>query len=289
MKYFNETYTKRIFITRNEWADTYKAINAKTKDIVTLKILSNKTDDKEYIQELSKEVKILKEIQSSNLVNVDDMFVYSGLGKVYHYIEGEYYKGISLEEKLQSEDIDEQEAIKIIQSISNDLKIFHNKNIEFNDLNLRSVIVGDDKKIKLNVMHHLEHKVVKVSPEDNTVIHKKFDTQKNLKQLGEVLYCLLTSNTKFDNKNYKKQIKNKTLLTIIEKLVDKNLEDKYKNIDRLILDLKTYIQTGDLHKSSYDEKIVDEIPKKKKKSKLPKVILTLIFLAIILYLYNIYK
>lgn len=32
MKYFNETYIKRKFMTRNEWADTYKAVHATTEE-----------------------------------------------------------------------------------------------------------------------------------------------------------------------------------------------------------------------------------------------------------------
>ena len=34
MKRFNETYRKRQFITRNQWADTYKAIHADTEEKV---------------------------------------------------------------------------------------------------------------------------------------------------------------------------------------------------------------------------------------------------------------
>ena len=77
MKYFNETYIKRKFVTRNEWADTYKAIHANTEEKVILKVLVKKSNDDEYIKDLLKEVDVLKNINNSNLINVKNMFKYS--------------------------------------------------------------------------------------------------------------------------------------------------------------------------------------------------------------------
>ena len=39
MRRFNETYKKRQFITRNDWADTYKSIHADTEETVILKVI----------------------------------------------------------------------------------------------------------------------------------------------------------------------------------------------------------------------------------------------------------
>ena len=52
MKRFNETYRKRKFLTRNEWADTYKAINSETEEIVSVNVLIKKSNDEEYIKNL---------------------------------------------------------------------------------------------------------------------------------------------------------------------------------------------------------------------------------------------
>ena len=52
MKYFNETYKKREFLRRNEWADTYRATHAVTDEHVTLKVLAKKSNDEEYIKRL---------------------------------------------------------------------------------------------------------------------------------------------------------------------------------------------------------------------------------------------
>ena len=42
MKRFNETYGKRQFLSRNEWADTYKAIHSESEEKVIVKVLVNK-------------------------------------------------------------------------------------------------------------------------------------------------------------------------------------------------------------------------------------------------------
>ena len=100
MKYFNETYKKREFLRRNEWADTYRATHAVTDEHVTLKVLAKKSNDEEYINNLLKEVETIKTIKNPNLIHVNNMFKYSGFGKTYYYIEGEYFKGDSLKEVI---------------------------------------------------------------------------------------------------------------------------------------------------------------------------------------------
>ena len=64
MKRFNETYRKRQFITRNQWADTYKAIHADTEEKVILKVLVRQGDNEEYISHLSQAVAKIKNIKN---------------------------------------------------------------------------------------------------------------------------------------------------------------------------------------------------------------------------------
>lgn len=168
MKYFNETYIKRRFVTRNDWADTYKAIHSSTEEKVTLKVLVKKSNDEEYIKNLLKEVEILKNIKNPNLINVNNMFQYSGCGKTYYYIEGEYFKGISLEEKLQSGKLEEQEAIKIVETVAEGLKEFHNRNILFNNLSLSNVFINSKEVVKTDVLSYLENKNFVVLSHDET-------------------------------------------------------------------------------------------------------------------------
>ncbi|MBN9646009.1 protein kinase family protein [Terrisporobacter glycolicus] len=272
MKYFNETYIKRRFVTRNDWADTYKAIHSSTEEKVTLKVLVKKSNDEEYINNLLKEVEILKNIKNPNLINVNNMFQYSGCGKTYYYIEGEYFKGISLEEKLQSGKLEEQEAIKIVETVAEGLKEFHNRNILFNNLSLSNVFINSKEVVKTDVLSYLENKNFVVLSHDETeenvevkIEEKRFNPQKDIHDLGVILYELLSGKSSFESNNYKKQISNANLVSIIEKATNGNLENKYNNINRFLVDIKSYSQYGVLSEESYDTK--EEVPNKKKRKK----------------------
>lgn len=274
MKYFNETYINRKFITRNEWADTYKAIHSTTEEKVILKVLVRKSKDEEYIKNLLKEVENLKNIDNPNLINVNNMFQYSGCGKTYYYIEGEYFKGTSLEEKLSDGKVEEKEALRIIESVSQGLKEFHDRNILFSNLNLGNIFINSKNIIKTDVLSYLEHRefVVLHSEGEEKVEEKRFNPEKDIYDLGTILYSLLTGKSTFESKNYKKQISNENLVSIIEKATNSSLENKYRNINRLILDLKSYLQYGELSNESYDLEEVKPTKKKRKKGKLGKAL-----------------
>lgn len=274
MKYFNETYTKRKFMTRNEWSDTYRAIHAETEEKVILKVLVRKSNDERYVNSLRKEVEILKNIKNPNLINVNNMFKYSGCGKVYYYLEGEYFKGISLEEKLSNGKIEEDEALRIIESVAEGLKELHSRNILFGNLNLSNIFINSKDVVKTDILSHLENKEFVILSDDDKekVEEEKFNPQKDIKDLGIILYSLLTGKLNFESDNYKKEISNENLVSIIEKSTNDTVKDKYGNINRLMLDLKSYNQNGQLSDESYDVEEVTIPKKKRKKVKIGKAI-----------------
>ena len=245
MKYFNETYKKREFLSRNEWADTYRATHAVTDEHVTLKVLAKKSNDEEYINNLLKEVETIKTIKNPNLIHVNNMFKYSGFGKTYYYIEGEYFKGDSLKEVIENSKIDIKESVKIVERAAEGIKEFHDKNILFNSLNLENILMNSREIIKVDVLSYLEHKTFQVK-EDESLEENKFNPQKDIYALGAVLYCLLSGNQIFDKNKYKKDIKDDILIKIIDRATNPQCESRYINIDRMIMDLKSYLQTGDI-------------------------------------------
>ena len=88
-------------MTRNEWADTYKAVHATTEEKVILKVLVRKSQDEEYINNLLKEVENLKTIRNPNLIHVNNMFKYSGCeyDDDYYSQPGDLFRLMSAEDQ----------------------------------------------------------------------------------------------------------------------------------------------------------------------------------------------
>ena len=202
MKRFNETYGKRQFLSRNEWADTYKAIHSESEEKVIVKVLVNKSTDEEYINNLSKEVKILKEIKNPNLIHINNMFQYSACGKTYYYIESEYFKGISLGEKIENNKLEEKEAINMVKEICESINEFHSNNLSFNILSLENILINSNNQIKIDTLSYLENKRFVENEEENIV--KVFNPQSDIYDIGVILYNLLSGKTNFDKNKYKK-------------------------------------------------------------------------------------
>ena len=268
MKRFNETYGKRQFLSRNEWADTYKAIHSESEEKVIVKVLVNKSTDEEYINNLSKEVKIIKEIKNPNLIHINNMFQYSACGKTYYYIESEYFKGISLGEKIENNKLEEKEAINMVKEICESINEFHSNNLSFNILSLENILINYNNQIKIDTLSYLENKRFVENEEENIV--KVFNPQSDIYDIGVILYNLLSGKTTFDKNKYKKDIKDKNLLRVIEKATNKNDEYKYENINRLIIDLKSYLLSGEIKLDDFKEEVKVVQQSKNKKNKKEK-------------------
>ena len=269
MKRFNETYGKRQFLSRNEWADTYKAIHSESEEKVIVKVLVNKSTDEEYINNLSKEVKVIKEIKNPNLIHINNMFQYSACGKTYYYIESEYFKGISLGEKIENNKLEEKEAINMVKEICESINEFHSNNLSFNILSLENILINSNNQIKIDTLSYLENKRFVENEEENIV--KVFNPQSDIYDIGVILYNLLSGKTTFDKNKYKKDIKDKSLLRVIEKATDKNDEYKYKDINRLIIDLKSYLLSGEIKSGDFKEEVKVVQQSKNKKTKKDKI------------------
>ena len=79
MKRFNETYGKRQFLSRNEWADTYKAIHSESEEKVIVKVLVNKSTDEEYIKFYQQVFNVFDEPLFWIHLNVDYPFNLKGI------------------------------------------------------------------------------------------------------------------------------------------------------------------------------------------------------------------
>lgn len=285
MRRFNETYKYRKFISRNDWADTYKSIHAVTEEIVMLKVISNKSKEKEYINNLLKEVDILKKIKHPNLTSIHDIFKYEGIGQAhYYYIEGEYFKGISLKDKLNNEKLERNEAIKLVKQLAKVLEVFHKINKSFEVLNLENIIINPKGPknpqdiMKIDILSYLENKRLKLNVAENideldnneNIEEDKFNLDKDMYSLGVILYSLLSGNINFENEKYKKHIEDKNLVKIIEKATNKELSKGYVNLNMFIEDLDSCLEYKELKSETYNYEEIsldNNTPKKVKEKK----------------------
>ncbi|WP_297134871.1 protein kinase domain-containing protein [Terrisporobacter sp.] len=307
MRRFNETYKKRQFISRNDWADTYKSIHAQTEETVILKVISNRSKNEKYINNLLKEVEELKKIKNSNLTSVHEIFKYDGIGEAhYYYIEGEYFKGITLKEKLSDGKFEKYEAVKILGQLAKALEKFHNMSKSFEVLNIENILVkpkgpkNPNDIVKIDILSYLENQRFEADLQENIgdlekdesdkeTDENKFSPDKDIFSLGVILYSLLSGKTYFEKEKYKKDINDENLLKIIEKSTNKELPKRYTNLSIFINDLKSYLDNGELISDTYEyyEESLDnknykkDKPKKKKFKKVLGVCVLLLLLGTI--------
>lgn len=278
MNNFNKKYAEKQFINRSQWADTYKAVNSITQDIVTLKVIINNSDNKEYIDNLQKEVRILKEMENHNLICINTLGSIVGEENTYPYIECENFSGISLKEKLQSGKLSEVEAIKILKQVAEGLKEFHFKSIVYGKLSCDNIYIDENGTVKIDTLAYLERKML------NESLEEEFSEEEDIYSLGVILFQLLTKNTNFKPGKCKHEISDEDLLYIIDKCTNKK-NSTYEDLNKFIEDADAYLEYGaestaadtqeEVLIEEYDEDSEVEIKKKPYKIKPLKLMINL--------------
>lgn len=237
MNNFNKKYDEKQFINRSQWADTYKAVNSITQDIVTLKVIINNSDNKEYIDNLQKEVRILKEMENHNLICINTVGSIVGEGNTYLYIECENFSGISLKEKLQSGKLSGVEAIKILKQVAEGLKEFHFKSLIYGNLSCDNIYIDENGTVKIDTLAYLEGKML------NESLEEEFSEEEDIYSLGVILFELLTKNTNFKPGKCNHEISDEELLYIIDKCTNKK-NSTYEDLNKFIEGADAYLEYG---------------------------------------------
>ena len=107
MKNFNNKYTIRDFIDKNKWSNVYIAINKETNEQVVLNILINIEGNEENIENFKREVNLLEEINSPNVICINEISTYMKKDKIYYYIESENFEGLTLDELMRINKLNE--------------------------------------------------------------------------------------------------------------------------------------------------------------------------------------
>ena len=183
-----------------------------------------------------------------------------------------------MKEKLATTKYNKDEAMKIAIDLGEGIREFHKLNIIFNNLNLDNIYVNKKDIVKLDAMPYLENKEFNIisdeNIEDDTSKNTKeeiFTPDKDIYDLGVVLYSLLSGKFTFNLCEVNKYIHDKNLLFIIEKATNDKLENKYPSVDRFIDDLKSYLSCGELSLNGdiYEE---EKVKPKRKKGKFKKTL-----------------
>jgi len=188
------------------------------------------------------------------------------------FIVMEFIDGMELKEKITSGPIKQNEALEIITRIADGLKTAHNKGIVHRDIKSSNIMVTKDAQVKIMDFGLAKVKgsglVTRVSTTMGTAAYmspeqvsgEKVDHRTDIWSLGVIFYELLTGELPFKadydaawtyvimNKNPLKpsELDRKIppqLDSIIIKILEKDCDKRYSNIEELLKELKE-AQTG---------------------------------------------
>ncbi len=252
----------------------YKAKQTSVDRVVAVKVLLNAlASNKEFIKRFDREAKIAAKLSHNNIVNAIDAGEVSGhFFFVMEYIEGETIKDLLERGKI----FDEKIALKIVLAIAEALKHAHQRGLIHRDVKPENVILTKDGNVKLADLGLARPTADEkwamseagmaigtpyyISPEQVRG-QVDVDIRADIYGLGATLYHMVTGQVPYTgdtpNEVMKKHVDKNCVLTppdhlntrlssglgeVVETMMAKNRENRYRNPDDLILDLKCLLQ-----------------------------------------------
>ncbi|MBN2137386.1 MAG: serine/threonine protein kinase [Sedimentisphaerales bacterium] len=249
-------------------AFVYKARQLSLDRIVAIKVLPKRfTENPEYVERFYKEGKAAGKLNHPNIVQAIDVGEAGG----YHYFVMEYVEGKTIADDLTSGGvIPEAEAIDIIIQVANALKHAHAQGLIHRDVKPKNIMINKNGVVKLADMglarettdiEAAQSEAGKaygtpyyIAPEQ---IRGKIDIdgRADIYGLGATFYNMVTGKVPFmaedSSEVMRKHLREKlvppdhinTALSggvseVIEIMMAKRREDRYKNVEELLLDLE---------------------------------------------------
>ena len=271
--YLNYYYEYKIIkpIKSGGFAEVYLAENILNKKLVAIKKTDIKYFSTDEIYNLTREGRLLSNLNHPNIIKIYCYYTYEN----YLYNVMEYAKGGELTQYINStKDIPEEKIKSIFKQIYDAVKYIHNKNIIHRDLKTNNVVFLDQEKTKVAIIDFgisstfsggdvLNAGTLKYLPPETFQENNKNSIKIDMWALGVILYILYFKKFPYDGKNsteiknkilfepvsYPKNVKvRKTLMNLINKLLDKNSDDRISTADE---SFSSYFNDNDTKSSAF--------------------------------------
>src|SRR5262249_55095338 len=252
----------------------YKAKQTSVDRIVAVKILLDAlAQNKEFIKRFDREAKIAAKLSHNNIVNAID----AGEVNQYHYFVREYVEGSTIKDALdQNKVFDEKTALRIVLAVAEAMKHAHQRGLIHRDIKPENVILTKDGNVKLADLGLARLTADEkwamseagmaigtpyyISPEQvpgQVDVHIPSDNYSPRPTLyhtvtgqvpysgeppSEVMRKHVDKNVAFTPPDHINTKLSSGLGVVVETMMAKNRENRYRNPDDLILDLKCLLQ-----------------------------------------------
>ncbi len=252
----------------------FKARQTSVDRIVAVKVLLDSlAQNKEFIKRFEREAKIAAKLQHNNIVNAID----AGEVEGHHFFVMEYVEGATIKDELdKNKTFDEKVAIKIVLAVAEAMKHAHERGLIHRDIKPENVILTKDGNVKLADLGlaRLTADEKGAMAEAGMAIGTPYyispeqvrgqvdvDIRADIYSLGATLYHMVTGRVPYSGdtpqevmrKHVDKNINlvppdhintrlSSGLGVVVETMMSKNRDSRYRNPDDLILDLKCLIQ-----------------------------------------------
>ena len=252
--------------------DVYKAHCHKLDRIVAIKILKVEyNSDENFIRKFRRESLAAASISHPNIVGIYDVGSEEVDGEQIHYIVMEYIDGKTLKEIItENGPLKQSVALNYSIQIAEALKVAHAKGIVHRDIKSQNIMVTKDDRVKVTdfgIARVADNSTVTATNAVMGSVHyfspeqargAKVDNRSDIYSLGIVMFEMLTGRVPFDADNPVSvalmQVQSNLPLPssinpaisdnvdkMILKMCKKNPDDRYKNADELIGDIKAII------------------------------------------------
>jgi predicted Ser/Thr protein kinase len=267
-------YTNLEKLGRGSMGVVYRARQTSVDRTVAIKLLlSTLAQNREFIKRFEREAKIAAKLSHNNIVGVIDAGEVDGT----HYFVMEYVEGKTIKDGLDAGKVyDEKEALGIILAVAGALKHAHQRGLIHRDIKPENIILTNDGVVKLADLGlaRLTADEQWARDEAGMAIGTPYyispeqvrgqvdvDIRADIYSLGATLYHMVTGKVPYDGETpqdvMRKHVDKACTLTppdhlnqklssgvgeVVETMMAKNRENRYRTPDDLILDLECLLR-----------------------------------------------